>query len=118
MTALEAEAKNKVEKTDPITRKTIPQSITGAMVTQAFALPKDKAGHGPSSDRTTEIVFRVADIIPAPPASLTETDELTNQLKDELANQTLSEYTEALKKRYGTSVNQTEVDAAVGVSQE
>lgn len=118
MTALEAEAKNKVEKTDPITRKTIPQSITGAMVTQAFALPKDKAGHGPSSDHTTEIVFRVADIIPAPPASLTETDELTNQLKDELANQTLSEYTEALKKRYGTSVNQTEVDAAVGVSQE
>jgi peptidyl-prolyl cis-trans isomerase D len=88
------------------------------MVTQAFALPKDKAGHGPSSDHTTEIVFQVADIIPAPPASLTETDELTNQLKDELANQTLSEYTEALKTRYGTSVNQTEVDAAVGVSQE
>jgi peptidyl-prolyl cis-trans isomerase D len=118
MTALEAEAKNKVEKTDPITRKTVPQSITEAMVAQAFALPKDKAGHGPSSDHTTEIVFRVVDIIPAPPASLTETDALTHQLDEELANQTLGEYTEALKKRYGTSVNQAELESAVGVSQE
>jgi peptidyl-prolyl cis-trans isomerase D len=118
MTSLEAEAKNKVEKTDPITRKMIPQSITQAMVTQAFGFPKDKAGHGPSSDNTTEIVFRVADIIPAAAPSLTETDELTRQLQDELANQTLTEYTEALKKRFGTSVNQAELDSAIGVSQE
>jgi peptidyl-prolyl cis-trans isomerase D len=118
MTALEAEAKNKVEKTEPITRKTIPQSITGAMVGQAFALAKGKAGHGPSSDRSTEIVFRVADIIPAPPASLTETDALTHELDEQLANQTLTEYTEALKKRYGASVNQTELNSAVGISQE
>ena len=69
------------------------------MVTQAFGLPKDKAGHGPSSDNTTEIVFRVADIIPAAAPSLTE-------------------YTEALKKRFGTSVNQAELDSAIGVSQE
>ena len=118
MTSLEAEAKSKVEKTDPITRKTIPQSITQAMVTQAFALPKDKAGHGPSSDNTTEIVFRVADVIPAAAPSLTETDELTRRLQDELANQTLSEYTDALKNRYGTSVNQVELNSAIGVSQE
>lgn len=118
MASLEAETKNKVEKTEPITRKTIPQSITQAMVTQAFGLSKDKAGHGPSSDNTTEIVFRVADIIPAAAPSLTETDELTRQLQDELANQTLTEYTEALKKRYGTSVNQAELNSAIGVSQE
>ena len=118
MASLEAETKNKVEKTEPITRKMIPQSITQAMVTQAFGLPKDKAGHGPSSDNTTEIVFRVADIIPAAAPSLTETDELTRQLQDELANQTLTEYTEALKNRYGTSVNQAELNSAIGVSQE
>jgi peptidyl-prolyl cis-trans isomerase D len=118
MTALEAEAKNKVDKTEPITRKTIPQSIAQAMVAQAFGLAKGKAGHGPSSDNTTEIVFRVADIIPASAATLTETEELTRQLQDELANQTLTEYTEALKKRYGTSVNQAELNSAIGVSQE
>lgn len=118
MTSLEAEAKNKVEKTDPITRKTIPQGIAQSMVTQAFGLTKGRAGHGPSSDNTTQIVFRVADVIPAAAPSLTETEELTRQLQDELANQSLTEYTEALKKRYGTSVNQAELNSAIGVSQE
>jgi peptidyl-prolyl cis-trans isomerase D len=118
MTALETEAKNKVEKTDPITRKTIPQSISEGIVAQAFALAKGKAGHGDSPDNTTEIVFQVADVIPAPPATLTETDQLDRQLQGELANQTLTEYTEALKKRLGTSVNQVELNATLGVSEE
>jgi peptidyl-prolyl cis-trans isomerase D len=118
MTAIEAEAKNKVEKTDPITRKTIPQSISQSVVTQAFALAKGKAGYGPSPDSTTDTVFKVADVIPAPPASLTETDELDKQLNQELANQTLTEYTEALKKRLGTSVNEAELKSTIGVSDE
>jgi peptidyl-prolyl cis-trans isomerase D len=118
MTALEAEAKGKVEKTDPITRKTIPQSISQAMVTQAFGMTKGKASYGPSGDSTTEIVFRVADVIPAPAATLTETQALNERLLNELANQSLTEYTEALKSRYGTSVNQVELRSAIGVSQE
>ncbi|MBN9282380.1 MAG: peptidylprolyl isomerase, partial [Hyphomicrobium denitrificans] len=100
------------------TRKTIPPSISQSMVAQAFALAKGKAGHGPSSDNTTEIVFRVAEITPAAALTLTETDELTRRLEDELANQSLTEYTEALKKRFGASVNQAELNSAVGVTQE
>ncbi|MFA7305328.1 MAG: SurA N-terminal domain-containing protein [Hyphomicrobium sp.] len=118
MTAIEAEAKGKVEKTEPITRKTIPQGISQSMVSQAFGLAKGKAGHGAASDNTTEIVFRVADVTPAAAPTLTETDELTRRLQDELANQSLTEYTEALKKRFGASVNQAELNSAVGVSQE
>jgi peptidyl-prolyl cis-trans isomerase D len=118
MTAIEADAKNKVEKTDPITRKTIPQSISEGVVAQAFALSKGKAGHGDSPDNTTETVFKVADVIPAPAATLTETDQLNRRLEAELANQTLTEYTEALKKQLGTSVNQAELNAALGVSEE
>ena len=49
---------------------------------------------------------------------MTETDELTHELSEQLANQSLGEYTEALKKRYGTSINQAELNAAVGVSQQ
>ncbi|MBN9291219.1 MAG: SurA N-terminal domain-containing protein [Hyphomicrobium denitrificans] len=116
--SIEAEAKGKVEKTEPITRKTIPPSISQSMVAQAFALAKGKAGHGPSSDNTTEIVFRVAEVTPAAALTLTETDELTRRLEDELANQSLTEYTEALKKRFGASVNQAELNSAVGVTQE
>lgn len=118
MSALEAAAKNKVEKTDPLTRKTIPQSLSEAVVAQAFALANGKAGRGDSPDHTTEIVYRVADVIPAPEASLTETDQLTHQLDAELANQTLTEYMEALKKRLGTSVNAAELSAALGLSEE
>jgi peptidyl-prolyl cis-trans isomerase D len=81
-------------------------------------LPKGKAGFGESPDHTTEIVFQVADVIPAPAASLTETDELNRQLEAQLANQTLSEYTEALKKRLGTSVNEAELRSVLGVSDE
>ncbi|RUO97598.1 SurA N-terminal domain-containing protein [Hyphomicrobium sp.] len=118
ISAIEAEAKNKVEKTEPITRKTIPQSISESVVAQAFAMAKGKAGFGESPDHTTEIVFQVADIIPAPAASLTETDELNRQLQGQLANQTLTEYTEALKKRLGTTVNEAEIKSVLGVSDE
>src|SRR6185437_5329966 len=106
MTALEAEAKNKVEKTEPFTRKTIPQSISEAMVAQAFALPKGRAGYGDSPDHTTDIVFRVADVIPAASPTLTETDTLNRELQSQLAEQSLGEYAEALKKKYGISVNE------------
>jgi peptidyl-prolyl cis-trans isomerase D len=118
MTAIEGEAKGKVEKTDPITRKMVPTGLTQAAVGQAFALAKGKAGHSPSADHDSEVVFRVADIIPAAAPSLTETDQLTHELAEQLSNQTLGEYTEALKKRFGTSINQAELNAAVGVSEQ
>ena len=114
--ALEAEAKNKPEKTDPITRKTIPQSISEAVVAQAFSLKKDKAGHGPSSDKSTEIVFRVIDVFSPPAATLTETETLNHDLEADLVNQSLTEYTEALKRRYNASINEAEFKAALGIS--
>jgi peptidyl-prolyl cis-trans isomerase D len=118
MTAIEGEAKNKVEKTEPVTRKMVLQSLSVGMVAQAFSLPKDRVSYGPSPDGQTLIIFRVADIIPASAPSLTETDSLHRGLEEELANQTLTEYTDALKKRYGTSINPAELNAAVGVSEE
>ncbi|MBA2127690.1 peptidylprolyl isomerase [Hyphomicrobium methylovorum] len=118
LSAFEAEAKNKVEKTDPITRNTVPQSISQSMMEQAFATAKGKAGHGPSSDRSTDIVFRVAEVIPAAEATLTEKDELNRRLEAELANQSLTEYTEGLKKRYGASINQAELNSAIGLGGE
>jgi peptidyl-prolyl cis-trans isomerase D len=118
VTALEDAAKNKAQKTDPITRKTVLQSISPSVVEQAFSLPQGKASFGPSPDGTTDLVYRVADIIPAQPATLTETDELDRDLQADLANQTLNEYTGALRKRYGASINQAELNAAVGVSEQ
>ena len=116
--AIEVEAKNKVEKTDSITRKTVPQGISQSVVMQAFALAKGKAGYGTSPDNTTDIVFKISNVIPPPPPSLTEADELNKQLDQELSNQTLTEYTDALKTRLGTSVNDAELKSTIGVSDE
>ena len=118
ISAIEAEAKNKVEKTEPLTRKTLPQSLSEEIVAQAFALSKGKAAHGGSPDHTTQIVYRVADVIEAPEATLTETDQLNRELNAELANQSVTEYTEALKKRLGTTVNAAELKSALGISEE
>jgi peptidyl-prolyl cis-trans isomerase D len=118
VTALEDAAKNKAQKTEPVTRKTVLQSVSESVVEQAFSLPKGKASFGPSPDGTTDLVYRVVDIIPAPAPTLTETDALDRDLQAELANQTLSEYTDALRKRYGASINQAELNAAVGVSEQ
>ena len=116
--SIEAEAKNKVVKTDPITRKTIPQGLTEALVGQAFRTPVGSAGHALTSDRSTEIVFRVAEIIAAGPATQSETENLKRQLDTDLATQTFTEYTEALKKRYGATVNEAELKTVLGISDE
>lgn len=118
MSSIEGEAKNKIQKTDLITRKTIPQSLSELLVAQAFKLAPGKAGHGPSSDNTTEIVFRVAEVTPAAPATQSEAENLSRQLESDLASQTFTEYTEALKKRYGATINEAELKSVLGVSDE
>lgn len=116
MSALEDAAKNKVQTSEKITRKTQPQGLSDAAVAQAFALAKGKAGHAPSSDNTTDVVFRVADIFPASAPTPTEAEALSRELTADLANQTLTEYTDSLKKRYGASINEAELKAALGVT--
>lgn len=116
MTALEDAAKTKVQKTDPITRKTLPQGLSAAAVAQAFALAKGKAAYSPSSDDLTDVIIRVADIIPASAPTETEADNLRRELSGELAGQTLGEYAENLKSVVGTSINEAEFKSALGVT--
>ena len=114
--AIEGVAFAKAETTDPVTRTTIPTGLTDGAVAQAFTLAKGKAGHALTSSKTSEIVFRVADVIPAQPATESEKLVLTEQLEGELANQTLAEYTEALKSDMNASVNESELKRALGVT--
>ena len=118
LASIAGEAKNKVEKTDAITRKTVPQSLPEALVAQAFRTQSGKAGHALTSDKSTEIVFRVAEVIPAAAVTQSETENLNRQLSTDLASQTFTEYTEALKKRYGAKINETELKTVLGVSDE
>ncbi len=118
MKAIEEAAKSKVEMTDKITRKTQPQGLSNAAVAQGFALAKGRAGYASSSDNASEVVIRVADIIAAPAPTETQTETLTRELSQELANQSLVAYTESLKTSLGAHINEAELKAALGSSEQ
>lgn len=116
MSAIEAETGGKVEKTEAITRLTVAQGLTESANAQAFALAKGKAGRALTSDKTSETIFRVADVQPAGAPTEAQTTNLNKTLSEELTNQVLAEYTDTLKARLGASVNDALFKSAVGVS--
>lgn len=118
MTALEPAAGNTVQKTDAVTRNTVPQGLSESAVAQAFLLQAGKAGSAESNDRQTRTVIRVVEITPAAAPTKEDLDKLAKEIEPELANQTLVEYTEALKKRLGASVNEAELKRALGTTEE
>lgn len=118
MSAIEAAAGSTLQKTDPVTRTTVPQGLSQSAVAQAFALQKGKAGSAETADRQSRAVLRVADIIPAPAPGKEDLDKLAKEIAPELSNQVLTEYTEALKKQLGASVNEAELKRVLGTSEE
>ena len=118
LSALESVAGNTVQKTDAITRSSIPQGLSEAAVAQGFALQKGKAGSAETADQQSRAVIRVADVIPAPEPKKEDLDKITRQIEPELTNQALVEYTEALKKELGTKINEAELRRAAGVTEE
>jgi len=118
MSAIEAAAGGTLQKTDPITRTTLPQGLSQSAVAQAFALQKGRAGSAETADRQSRVVLRVADVIPAPAPSKEDLDKLTKETAPELSNQVLTEYTEALKRQLGATVNEAELKRVLGTSEE
>lgn len=116
MSALEAAAGGKAEKTEAITRTTVPQGISESAVAQAFAFQVGKSTSAETSDRTSRIVFKVVEITPAPAPTKEQLDALSKSAEADYANQILSEYTESLKKTLNASVNEAELKRAFGGS--
>lgn len=118
LSAIEKDAAGKVEKTDAITRVTIPTGLTEGIVAQAFANPKGRAAHAVTTDKATQIIFRVADIIAAAPPTEAQLTQLKANISADLSNQVLTEYTETLKTRYKATVNDAELQRALGTTTE
>ena len=114
MAAIEAAAFGKAEKTDPITRSSIPQGLGEAAVAQAFVLQKGRAGSAESPNRSSRTIVRVAEVTPAVPATKEQLDKLARDAEGELANQQLIEYTTALQDRLGLRMNEDEMKRALG----
>jgi peptidyl-prolyl cis-trans isomerase D len=118
MIALEGAAGSSLQKTEAITRTTVPQGLSESAVVQAFALQPNKAGSAESADKQSRTILRVAEVTPAPTPSKEDLDKIAKQVEPELTNQTLTEYTEALKTRLGASINEAELKRALGTTEE
>jgi peptidyl-prolyl cis-trans isomerase D len=116
MSALEAAAFGKAEKTESITRTTLPQGVSEAAVAQAFAFSAGKSSSAESAGKSSRIVFKVAEVTPAPAATKEQLDALSKSVQADLTSQALSEYTESLKKSLNASVNEAELKRAFGGS--
>ena len=118
MSAIEGAAFGTTQKTDTITRTTIPQGLGEAAVAQSFVLAKGKAGSADSADKQTRTVFRVVDVTPAAAPTKEELDKLSKTMELDFSNQVLTEYTEALKSRLGANVNEVELKRALGITEQ
>lgn len=113
---LAAEAKGKVESTEPATRVTTPPGLDEQAMEKAFILAKGKAGSSTTSDRQSRVVFKVSDIVAAPPATQEDKDKLATALKRELTEDQLDAYVRGVTDRAGVSINQAELKRAIGVT--
>jgi peptidyl-prolyl cis-trans isomerase D len=116
MSALEAAAGGKAEKTDAVTRTTVPQGVSEAAVAQAFVLAQGRASSAETSTKASRIVFRVGDITAAPAATPEQLDAIAKEAKSDLTSQVVTEYTEILKKRMNASINEAEFKRALGTT--
>ncbi len=106
----------KVDTTQPFSRSTEPQGLSKDAVARAFTLAKGKAGSAPDSNDKSRIVFKVTEITPAPATSEAQRTTLTSELKNAIADETLSEYVLALQKQLGTHIYEEEFKKATGAA--
>jgi peptidyl-prolyl cis-trans isomerase D len=109
-----ADAGGKAEVTDAIKRHHSPPGLTTEAVKQAFSLPKDGAGYSETSDRSSRVVFQVKDIKAAGTSTKEETDKLSKELAEQLANDDLLAYVNALKAELEVQINEAELARATG----
>jgi len=108
------EAGGKAEVLDMIKRNLSPPGLTTEAVKQAFALPKGGAGYAETSDRASRIIFQIKDIVPAGAPTKEQSDALNKELADQLANDDLIAYVNALKADLKVHINEAELARATG----
>jgi len=106
----------KAETTPPFNRNTTPQGMSKDAVTRAFTLAKGKAASAPDSNDKTRIVFKVTEITPAPALSDAQRTTITSDLRNQLADEVLSEYVLALQKSLGTRIHEDEFKKVTGAA--
>lgn len=106
----------KVETTPAFNRSTTPQGMSKDAVTRAFTLAKGKAGSAPDANDKTRIVFKVTEVTPAPALSDAQRTTITADLRNQLADEALSQYVLALQKNLGTRIFEEEFKKVTGAA--
>jgi peptidyl-prolyl cis-trans isomerase D len=111
---LAAEVGGKVETAKDFKRIGGAPGLPESAVEQAFTLAKGKAGSAETRDGKSRVIFKVIDIVPAPPPTTADRDRLSADLRRQMEGDVLSEYVAALQDRYGVSVNDAAFRRAIG----
>lgn len=114
MDKLAQEAGGKVEQALKITRETLPQGLPKNAVTQAFALPKGRAGTTDSADGKSRVVFRVTDIFPAPPATKEQTANIRSELAKQAEGDSIAVLVAGLQDKFGVQVDEAMLKRVLG----
>lgn len=114
MDKIAVDARGKVETALKITRETLPQGLSKNAVTQAFALPKGRAGTTDSADNKSRVVFRVTDIIPAAEATKEQADKIAAELDKQATGDIVSTYVTGLQDRLGVRIDETNLKRVMG----
>jgi peptidyl-prolyl cis-trans isomerase D len=103
---------------DPLKRDSLTVNVLPASVEQAFALPEKGYGSGPSGVDEGRIVFQVDKVTPPKPLSASEFERLKAQIGLLMSQDAITEYSEALEKRYGVKINRQALARLIGNEEE
>jgi peptidyl-prolyl cis-trans isomerase D len=112
------DAGGKVTTTDPTLRGGKPTGLTEQAISQAFALAAGAISSTESADGKSRIVFKVAEIIPAPPITPAQSEKIKAEVVRQMQSETMAEYLVALQERYGVSINNAAFQRAVGADRQ
>lgn len=103
---------------DPLKRESITVNVLPASVQQAFALPEKGYGSGPSGVEEGRIVFQVDKVTPPEALDDNERERIKKEIELLLRQDAIDEYSGALEKRYGVSINQQALAKLIGSGEE
>ncbi|HET7211189.1 MAG TPA: peptidyl-prolyl cis-trans isomerase [Methyloceanibacter sp.] len=103
---------------DPLKRESITVNVLPASVQQAFALPEKGYGSGPSGVEEGRIIFQVDKVTPPEALDDKERERITKEIELLLRQDAIDEYSGALEKRYGVSINQQALAKLIGSGEE
>jgi peptidyl-prolyl cis-trans isomerase D len=113
-----AEAGGTVVVTEPSLRGAKPVGLTEQAMNQAFALGTGAASATDTLDGKSRVIFKVVEIIPAPPAKPEQIERIKADLQRQMQSETMASYVVGLQERYEVKINNTAFQRAIGADRD